>query len=288
MKISTLRTAMGTIAVRQDDETYREISGFTDAGQLLRSPNWRDLAEGASGQAFPVASAELAPVIPHPGKIICVGLNYRTHIKEMGRELPEYPTLFAKFPETLVGPTDMIELPDEETAVDWEAELAVIIGQAGRRIPEEVAANYVAGYSIGNDVSMRSWQYRTNEWTQGKNWERSTPLGPTLVTKDAWQRDATIRTVIDGKIMQEASTSDLVHTPEFLIAYISTMVTLNPGDVILTGTPGGVGHGQKPPRYISDGEMVETSIEGIGRLMNKAQKRNHSVTGNEDLERQLA
>lgn len=272
MRLATLRTNSTTIAVRQDGETYTEIGGYADVGALLAEPGWRDIAAAATGPTHPVQSADLGPVVISPGKIICVGLNYRNHILEMGRDLPEFPTLFSKYTETLIGPADDIELPDEDTAVDWEAELAVIIGKSGRRISDADAAEHIAGYSICNDVSMRTWQFRTKEWLQGKNWENTTPLGPALVTGDEWAPGGTIRTTIDGEILQEASTGDLVHGPEFLVSYISTMITLNPGDVIITGTPGGVGHARKPQRYLTNGQRVETSIDGLGTLTNRAVK----------------
>ncbi|WP_121867912.1 fumarylacetoacetate hydrolase family protein [Glutamicibacter nicotianae] len=275
MKLATIRTENGTAAVRQDGDSYTLIAGYSSVDKLLRESNWKQIAADATGSAsagteFAVAERELAPLVTTPGKIICVGLNYRTHILEMGRELPEYPTLFSKYAETLIGATDDIELPTEDTAIDWEAELAVVIGKSGRRIPEAEATKHIAGYSICNDVSMRTWQFRTKEWLQGKNWENSTPLGPFLATTDEWSPGGTIRTTVDGEVMQEASTGDLVHGPEFLVSYISTMISLNPGDVIITGTPGGVGHARKPQRYLTDGQVVETSIEGLGSLRNRA------------------
>ncbi|MCG2624472.1 fumarylacetoacetate hydrolase family protein [Arthrobacter sp. I2-34] len=270
MRLATLRTTKGTTAVRRDGDTYTEIQGFADVGALLAHPDWATIAAEADGAQHPAAEAQLASVVTAPSKIVCVGLNYRTHILEMGRDLPEYPTLFSKYAETLIGAHDDIELPAEDAAIDWEAELAVIIGTGGRRISEADAAAHIAGYSVCNDVSMRSWQFRTKEWLQGKNWEHSTPLGPELVTPDEWTPGGAIRTVVDGEVMQEASTGDLVHGPEFLISYISTMITLNPGDVIITGTPGGVGHARKPQRYLTEGQVVETSIEGLGTLRNRA------------------
>jgi acylpyruvate hydrolase len=269
MRLATLRTAEGTIAVRRDADTYTQIPGFHDVGALLAHPDWATLAAEADGPARPVDGAELASVVTAPSKIVCVGLNYRTHILEMGRDLPEYPTLFSKYAETLIGATDGIELPAEDTAIDWEAELAVIVGKPGRRIPESEAAEHIAGYSVCNDVSMRTWQFRTKEWLQGKNWEHSTPLGPELVTPDEWTPGPTIRTLVDGQVMQEASTGDLLFGPEFLVSYISTMITLNPGDVIITGTPGGVGRARTPAVYLTDGQLLETSIEGLGTLRNR-------------------
>lgn len=279
MRLATLRvsnststgTGTGTVAARQDDGEYTVIPGYADVGELLANPDWRTIAEAAAGSdAVPVDGADLASVVTKPGKIICVGLNYRKHIQEMGRDLPEYPTLFSKYAETLIGPNDDIELPEQDDAIDWEAELAVIIGKSGRHISEQDAAAHIAGYSVCNDVSMRTWQFRTKEWLQGKNWENTTPLGPVLVTSDEWTPGGTISTRVDNELMQEASTGDLVHGPEFLVSYISTMITLNPGDVIITGTPGGVGHARQPQRYLSHGQILETSIEGIGTLRNRA------------------
>lgn len=273
MRLATLRTSNGTAAARQDDGKYTVIPGYSDVGELLADPEWKTIAAAATGAPQFDATAEdadLASVVPKPGKIICVGLNYRKHIQEMGRDLPEYPTLFSKYAETLIGPNDDIELPAQDDAIDWEGELAVIIGKSGRHIAEDEAAGHIAGYSICNDVSMRTWQFRTKEWLQGKNWENSTPLGPVLVTTDEWTPGGIISTRVDNELMQEASTGDLVHGPEFLVSYISTMITLNPGDVIITGTPGGVGHARQPQRYLSHGQILETSIEGIGTLRNRA------------------
>ena len=269
MRLVTLRTPEGTTAAIETADGYRELDGIPNVGSLLHHDDWRELASSASGALHVKDDADLAPVVPRPGKIVCAGLNYRAHILEMGRELPEHPTLFAKFPETLIGPADDIQLPEEDSAVDWEAELCVVIGRAGRRISEADAASHIAGYTVSNDVSMRSWQYRTLQWLQGKNWERTTPLGPALVTPDDWTPGAAIRTVIDGEVMQEGSTGDLVHSPEFLVSYISTFVTLNPGDVILTGTPGGVGHAREPKRYLTEGQLVEVTIDGLGTLRNR-------------------
>ena len=170
--------------------------------------------------------------MPVPGKILCAGLNYRALILEMGRELPEPPTLFAKYPEALVGPFDNIELPSVSNAVDWEGEMAIVIGRKARHVSEQEAGDYIAGYSILNDVSMRDYQYRTLQWLQGKTFENSTPFGPYLVTQDEWTPGPVMRTTVDDEVVQEVSTGDLVFSPEKLIAYISTILTLNPGDVI--------------------------------------------------------
>lgn len=275
MRLATLRTPSGSIAVRIDGETAVTVPGFADVGALLHAADWRTLAAAADGPE--VDLAELGPeaweaVVPAPSKIVCVGLNYRNHILEMGRDLPEYPTLFAKYPEALIGPNDPIVVPAYAAgALDWEGELAVVIGATVRRSDPEEASDAIAGYSVINDVTMRDFQYRTPEWFQGKTFERSSPFGPVLVTSDEWRPSstATLSTVVDGETVQSTPTDDLVFGPAALVSYISHIVTLQPGDVIATGTPGGVGHARKPPRYLTDGSVLDTAIDGIGGLTNR-------------------
>ncbi len=276
MRLLTLRTASGektiTKAVRQDGDTLTEIDGFANVGDLLKDPSWEAVAQNAAGATHPLEGADLDAVVPAPGKIICVGHNYRNHIKEMGREVPEFPTLFAKYAESLIGPNDDLALPQESDAVDWEAELAVVIGKAGRRISEADAKDHIAGYAVLNDVSMRDHQFRTIQWLQGKTWEKSTPFGPALVTTDEFSAGPLMTSEVDGEVQQSTPTSDLVFTPEFLVSYISTIITLNPGDVIATGTPGGVGHAQDPKRYLQEGQLLVTTIERLGQLKNRVVK----------------
>jgi len=273
MKLLTLRTPHGTTrAVRQDGETLTEIDGYATVGELLKNPNWKSVAAAANGATHAYDGADLAAVVPAPGKIICVGHNYRNHIQEMGREIPAYPTLFAKYAESLIGPNDDLALPQESDAVDWEAELAVIIGKPGRRIAEADAKDHIAGYAVLNDVSMRDYQFRTIQWLQGKTWENSTPFGPALVTTDEFTAGPLMTSEVDGQIMQQTPTGDLVFTPEFLVHYISTIITLNPGDVIATGTPGGVGHAREPKIYLAEGQILTTTIEGLGQLTNRVVK----------------
>ncbi|MEU6779982.1 fumarylacetoacetate hydrolase family protein [Nonomuraea angiospora] len=272
MRLATLRLPNRTTAARIDGDHAVEV-GAPDVGALLADPRWREVAAAADGPRHPLSTAGLAPVVPRPGKIVCVGLNYRNHILEMGRELPEHPTLFAKFAEALVGPYDDIALPAISEAVDWEAELAVIIGTAARNVSPEQAAASVAGYSVINDVTARDYQYRTLQWLQGKTFESSTPFGPYLVTPDELEGvTMTMRCEVDGEVVQETDTSDLVFGPAELISYVSRIITLQPGDVIATGTPGGVGHARKPPRYLSDGSKVVTRIAGLGELVNVARR----------------
>lgn len=275
MRLATIRTSTGTRAVRVDGEDHVDL-GVADVGDLLALSDWRTRAESADGRVPRSAGADLAPVVPRPGKIICVGLNYRQHILEMGRELPQFPTLFAKYAEALVGPHDALELPPESEAVDWEAELAVVVGARVRRADEQQAAAAVAGFTVLNDVTARDWQYRSTQWLQGKTFEATTPIGPVLVTPDELPggvRPALSMTgEVDGETVQEASTQDLVFDPVALIRYVSTIVTLQPGDIIATGTPGGVGHARTPPRYLSDGSRLVTRIAGIGQLDNTARR----------------
>ena len=267
MRLVTIRTANGTRAGRVEGAGVvpldaADVAAVLDAGV--------DNVK-ANGDSIALADADLAPVIPRPSKIFCLGLNYRSHIEEMGAELPDNPTLFAKFPAALIGARDPIQLPQASKAVDWEGELAFVIGRRVRNASADEAAAAIGGYTICNDVSMRDWQWRTSEWLQGKTWEGSTPLGPALVTPDEVDHaaDLLLRCEVDGEVMQEARTSDLLFKPADIVSYVSTIVTLEPGDVFSTGTPGGVGAGMQPARFLQPGQVVRTSIEGLGELVNE-------------------
>ena len=273
MRLATLRTADGTRAVRLDHDSYVDL-GVPDLGALLNRPDWAGYAADVAGRAYDPAAADLAAPVPRPGKILCVGLNYRPHILEMGRDLPAYPTLFGKYAEALIGPSDPILLPPESGAVDWEAELALVVGQTVRRANAEEAALAIAGFTVLNDVTMRDWQYRTPQWLQGKTFEGSTPTGPLLVTPDELPGGTApalmLTGSVDGEIVQKASTEDLVFKPADLVQYASAILTLRPGDLIATGTPGGVGQARQPARYLANGMRLITEITGIGRLDNVA------------------
>lgn len=266
MRLATIRTAAGTTAVRLDPDAAVEID-VPDVGALLRDPAWRQRAAGADGARHDPASLDYAPVVPQPEKIFCVGLNYRHHIQEMGRQLPEHPTLFAKFPAALIGAYDEVRLPAASTTTDWEAELAVVVGADLRHATVEEAGRAIAGYTVANDVTVREWQYRTTQWLAGKTAEATCPLGPALVTADE-ARPGRLGCEVNGEVVQQASVDDLVFAPEALLAYVSAIVTLRPGDVLLTGTPGGVGHARKPPRYLRDGDVLVTRIGGVGECRN--------------------
>lgn len=270
MKLATIRTDQRTCAVRAEDGELVELP-FSDVGSLLRHAEWEEVARSTSGRRYAADGVSFAPVVTRPEKIICVGLNYRSHILEMGRELPEFPTLFAKFSRALLGANDTIELPAASSMLDWEAELGVVIGKEVRRADNKSALAAIAGLTIVNDVTARDYQYRTSQWLQGKTFERSTPVGPWLTVRDWVDNvpDLELRCEVDGEVVQSASTADLVFDPVELVAYISQFVTLAPGDLIATGTPGGVGHARKPARYLESGNVLVTAIGGLGMCQNR-------------------
>ncbi|MFI6284623.1 fumarylacetoacetate hydrolase family protein [Streptomyces sp. NPDC051018] len=271
MKLATIRLGDRTAAVRAEGEYLVEV-GPPDVGAVLASAAGLTGASTADGPRHPADGAVFATLVPRPGKVVCVGLNYRNHIKEMGRELPEHPTLFSKFTDTLIGARDDIRRPAETESFDWEAELAVVVGRPVRRADEAAAVDAIAGFTVFNDITCRDWQFRTREWLQGKNWDSSTPVGPYLVTTDelGGPRPALdIRCAVNGRLMQRDTTGDLLFDPVDLVRYVSTMIRLNPGDIIATGTPGGVGHARRPPVFLEDGDTVTTEIEGLGRLENR-------------------
>jgi acylpyruvate hydrolase len=252
--------ALAPVDRHDGDGRAADLSAFLAHGGVLspRTP-LGEVLEGAE---------PLAP-LPQPAKVICCGLNYGEHIRETGRELPSHPTLFVKYADSLVGPTDDVSLL-AGTDVDWEAELAVVVGATIRHADRDTAAAAIAGYTVANDVSVRDWQYRTLQWFQGKAWDDSTPTGPVVVTPDEVDPTAglTITCRVNGEEVQRDSTKTLVFDCADLLAYISTFTTLRPGDLVLTGTPGGVGTARDPQRFLADGDVLETEVEGIGLLRN--------------------
>lgn len=271
MRLATIRSTQGTFAARvESDTTAVRIDGYSDVGDLLQEDNWREIATQASGDAVSFEPADLEAVVPAPRKIVCVGLNYANHIREMGRELPEVPTLFIKFPDALTGPFDDVLVPGYATAaLDWEGELAVIIGKRARRVKEADAAEHIAGYAVMNDYTMRDYQYRTLQWHQGKSLEKSAGFGPWMTTADSFELGGELATYLGDEKMQSTPTDDLVFSPAQLVEYISHIYPLAAGDVIVTGTPGGVGYARDPKRYIGDGDVVKVEIDGLGHIANK-------------------
>jgi acylpyruvate hydrolase len=212
----------------------------------------------------------LLPVIPSPQKIICIGVNYADHAAETGQAPPPYPTVFAKFANTLAASGDPIVLPSASTMPDYEGELAVVIGRPGRQVTEQDALDYVAGYTAFNDVSARDFQGHTSQWTMGKSPDTFGPLGLALVTADEIPdpQKLELRTTVNGEVLQQASTADMVFTVRQLIAYLSQTMTLLPGDVIATGTPSGIGAARTPPRFLRPGDTVVISIDDVTELAN--------------------
>jgi acylpyruvate hydrolase len=266
MKFATTRTNGRLQAARVDGDGL-VLLPFDDVGQLVASgPDWAARAANGGGSRISLAEADLAPLTPRPEKIFCVGLNYRDHAEEANLEVPAYPTLFAKYARSLIGARDALELPLVSDAVDWEIELGVVIGATARHASKAEAESLVAGYTIVNDISMRDWQTRTSQFLAGKTFEDSTPVGPFLVTPDEVDhaRALDMRLTVDGEVMQRSSTNQLVFPVGEIISYISSIITLVPGDLIATGTPGGVGHVRKPPVYLKAGNVIECTIEGLG------------------------
>jgi acylpyruvate hydrolase len=240
-----------------------QLGADTPSSVLADPPLRRDAAV-----ALDDPSLRLRPVVPAPDKVICVGLNYRAHVAESLRDEPEYPVLFTKFASTLAGPYDDLAVPPESTKVDYEGELVVVIGERARRVAREDALGVVAGYAVANDLSMRDFQHKSHQWLQGKAWDASTPVGPWLVTPDEVgdPQALTLRTTVNGETVQEATTDLMIFDVATLIATISEFATLLPGDLILTGTPGGVGIRRDPPLLLGDGDVVSVEVDGVGRV----------------------
>lgn len=223
------------------------------------------------GVVIEPAHVRLLPPCARPGKIVCLGLNYRDHAKEFDAPPPAYPTVFARFPSNLIGHGEALVRPRASDAFDYEGELAVILGRGGRHIDQAQALDHVFGYSVFNDASVRDVQLRTSQWTIGKNFDGTGAFGPWVVTADALPPGAvglTLETRLNGQTMQRASTSDMIFGVAQTIALLSESMTLEAGDVIVMGTPSGVGYGRKPPVYMKAGDVCEVSIEGIATLRN--------------------
>jgi acylpyruvate hydrolase len=248
-----------------DGAVLRPLEGIEELGRATPSEVLAD--PPLSGQTVALEDATLRPVIPNPGKVVCVGLNYKAHVDEGVYDAPDYPVLFTKFAETLVGAGQPIVLPPESEAVDYEAELAFVIGRHARRSSD---LGMVAGYTLANDVSMRDYQSRTHQWLVGKAWASSTPLGPFLVTPDEVgdPHALDISLELNGERMQASNTSRFIFDIPTLLATISEVVPLAPGDVVLTGTPEGVGFRRDPQVLLKDGDRVVVEVENVGRLEN--------------------
>jgi 2-keto-4-pentenoate hydratase/2-oxohepta-3-ene-1,7-dioic acid hydratase in catechol pathway len=294
VRLSAIRRETDThLALLHEDNAYLlsdVVRGSSSAGLLPRTGdaaamlanetaftaarNANDMLADAveQGKIEPYGLDRLAAPITRPGKIICVGRNYAEHARELGNELPERPILFAKFATAIVGPFDDIVRPMEVTDLDYEAELCVVIGRGGRRIPKEQALDHVGGYCCANDVSARAAQLALgDQWLRGKSFDTFCPLGPAIVTRDEIPDPQNLRITcrVDGETRQDSSTEDMVFDVATLVSYCSDAFTLEPGDLILTGTPAGVALGRDPAPWLQPGQLCEVEIEGIGRIANR-------------------
>jgi 2-keto-4-pentenoate hydratase/2-oxohepta-3-ene-1,7-dioic acid hydratase in catechol pathway len=245
-------------AGRQSDRT---IEAILEGGLLSEVASVEE-------EGVPVEGVELLPPLTRPGKILCIGLNYRSHAEEQGAEPPEVPTFFAKFANALAAPGAKVRLPEWSSKVDYEAEVAFVITDRCRQIPEQEAMDHVAGFTLFNDLSARDWQFKTPQWMPGKVFDGSAPCGPALVTSDeAGPHDAIeIELRLNGEVMQSASTADLIHSVPSLVAQLSSLMTLEPGDVVSTGTPAGVGSLRDPRVWLSEGDEIVISSPQLGVL----------------------
>jgi 2-keto-4-pentenoate hydratase/2-oxohepta-3-ene-1,7-dioic acid hydratase in catechol pathway len=283
MRLATVLTPHGPRAAVAAADHYVDLHA-TDPGLptsvkhlLAASPAVRRAAADAAGSPHAVKYAanavRLLPPVPDPGKILCVGLNYRDHAIEGGKAIPTEPVIFGKFPNTLVAHGDPIKLPKVAQKVDYEAELVIVIGRTGKHIPNDASAfGYVGGYTCGHDVSARDWQFRGEEkqWIIGKTFDTFAPTGPVLVTADelADPHNLKVQLRLNGTTLQNSSTKEFIFGVPAMLAFLSQVVTLEPGDLIFTGTPPGVGIARKPPVLLQPGDVAEVEIEHIGVLRN--------------------
>jgi 2-keto-4-pentenoate hydratase/2-oxohepta-3-ene-1,7-dioic acid hydratase in catechol pathway len=277
MKVVTFeRSGTRSYGILENDHILdvgsRLASRYADLRSVLAAGALQELRLGRT-QGVPtlrVDEVKFEPVIPNPEKILCVGLNYISHRTETKRPETKFPSIFTRFADTQVGHEAPVLRPSFSTAFDYEGELAVVIGRGGRYISEQDVSAHIAGYSCYNDVSVRDWQRHTAQWTPGKNFPNTGAFGPSLVTPDEIPDFGalTLTTRLNGKVMQEAPISDLIFSVPVIVSYISKFTSLYPGDVIATGTPGGVGDRRDPPVYMKDGDIVEVEIDRIGILRN--------------------
>jgi 2-keto-4-pentenoate hydratase/2-oxohepta-3-ene-1,7-dioic acid hydratase in catechol pathway len=252
-------------------EPFAGMLPFLWAGEGSIEQARQLIAGGAGGSAVALSQVKLLPPVPRPGKIVAVGLNYRDHAMESGAtQPPKYPILFAKFPNSITGPEDPIVMPVGDSQIDYEAELAVVIGKKGKTIPAAKAFEYVAGYMPLNDVSARTWQFGDKQWVRGKSPDTFCPIGPYLTTRDDVPDPQTraIRARVNGAVLQDSNTSKMIFGVRELVEFISASITLEPGDIIATGTPDGVGVFRKPQIFLKPGDTVEIEIEKLGTLRN--------------------
>lgn len=251
------------------DNEYPTLKDLIAANQIENSKQYEDESVDYKHEEI-----EFRPVIENPAKIFCIGINYDTHRIETNREKPEYPVVFHRFAKSQLGHNEPMLLPPESDRLDFEGELAIVIGKEGRRISKENAYDHIAGYSCYNDGTIRDWQLHTQQWGPGKNFEGTGAFGPYLVTRGEIKDDdiLTLRTLLNGEVMQETTTDLLIFTIPEIINYLSSYITLEVGDVIVTGTPGGVGAKRTPPVFMKAGDTIEIEISQVGTLKNTIKK----------------
>ncbi len=255
---------------RADSQIPEDIIDFLAAGETMHARVAQTAAGLGDDHVLAVEDVRVGPPVPHPDKILCIGINYKDHIEETNSETPEHPVVFSKYSNTIIGPDDPIHLPVISQAVDYEAEFAVVMGKTARNVSKEDALDYVGGYTALNDVSARDFQHRTSQWVMGKSFDTFAPIGPVLVTADDIPdpHALDIKLRLNGEEMQSSNTRQLLFTVNDLIADITSVITLAPGDIISTGTPGGVGFARDPQVLLKPGDVVEVEIQDIGILRN--------------------
>jgi 2-keto-4-pentenoate hydratase/2-oxohepta-3-ene-1,7-dioic acid hydratase in catechol pathway len=247
-----------------------DMIAFLEGGAAMLERARAAVAAAPLERGLPLSDVRLLAPVPRPGKIICIGQNYLEHAKESAASAPPFPIVFAKYSNTVIAHGESIVIPRCVEKPDYEGELGVVIGKRGRYISKEAALEHVAGYVPVNDVSARDWQNRTSQWMMGKTPDTFCPIGPALVTSDEIPdpQRLTVRTVVSGEVLQEGYTGNMIFTVAHLIADMSQVMTLEPGDVIATGTPSGVGFARVPPRWLRPGDVVRVEIDGVGALEN--------------------
>lgn len=285
MRLGTYRSSDGTKVISVTEQGWLDVAAAVGndapwAGDMLSllkagagaAARVREATERASGPMLEPDFARLAPPVGNPGKIFCIGLNYKEHAAETGAKLPTSPEVFMRATTTLVGPRDPVPVPSLSERFDVESELCIVIGRAARHATRENALDHVFGYTIFNDLSVRDFQRRGSQWTPGKNWDGSGPCGPFIVTTDELGDPGAldISSDIDGFVLQNSNTKNLIFDLATLIEDLSRFATLEPGDLIATGTPPGVGDARKPPVYVGRGQVARCTVQGIGTLENLA------------------
>jgi 2-keto-4-pentenoate hydratase/2-oxohepta-3-ene-1,7-dioic acid hydratase in catechol pathway len=278
VRLATINTTAGPRLHVRARSGYVDLAGATGNPRLgsVRSfledgPAAGDAArQVAAGEGRQYEPSDFGPSVPAPGQILCLGLNYSEHVLEGGREMPSFPDAFMRSGETVLAPYADLVRPALTQRFDFEGELGIVIGAGGRYIPADKAMDAIAGFTVLNDASARDWQRAASQWTAGKNFDGTMPIGPEIVTPDEVNiLDVALTTVLNGKVMQSARTSQMIVDIPSAVEFFSSFTTLRPGDVIATGTPGGVGYARKPPVWLEPGSVIEVTIEGVGVIRNR-------------------